>query len=282
MQRPFKIVVRATERDQNLSILFNEIRKYEPLTVKEELKLIKEAQAGSERARDLLVKHNLRFVISVAKSYNTKRNQLGDLINVGSMGLIKSIDLFKETNGVKFISYAVWHIRSAIGGYLESTDEMIKIPSNVQRKLKQIKTTLNNSLVSGDEITTAEDLIEGKDNEYGLNMVINTKTFSINAPYGSKNESDSDSSMTFEDMLENNLFVSPEDGYDKKYIKKRIFEYIEGLNYYEREIIKYYYGFYGFTYNTRIISEHLGLTKPKVDLKLKKTLRDMRENLELY
>lgn len=110
----------AEHDDGPLELYFADIRGHPLLTAEEETGLGRKIQAGDPTALDLLVRSNLRFVVSVAKRYQNLGVPLPDLIAEGNVGLIRAANLFDPDRGVKFISYAVWWIRQAI---LRSLDE---------------------------------------------------------------------------------------------------------------------------------------------------------------
>lgn len=102
------------ERLEEIDAYFNTIKGYEPLTKEEESKLASAARQGDSSALDKLITANLKFVVTVAKPYRGLGLPFSDLIAEGNLGLIKAATRFDETKGVRFISYAVWWIRSAI------------------------------------------------------------------------------------------------------------------------------------------------------------------------
>ena len=112
--RQIKITTNITNRDsEGLDKYLSDISREPMISVEEETELAHKIHLGGvegERARDRLVKANLRFVVSVAKQYQHKGLSLTDLINEGNIGLVKASDKFDETRGFKFISYAVWWI----------------------------------------------------------------------------------------------------------------------------------------------------------------------------
>jgi RNA polymerase primary sigma factor len=96
-----------------------------------------------------LTKHNLRFVVSVAKQYQNQGLSLSDLINEGNLWLIKAAGRFDESRGFKFISYAVWRIRQAILIALAESSRMVRLPLNkvsLTNKINKAYTELEQDL----------------------------------------------------------------------------------------------------------------------------------------
>lgn len=147
-----------TKREtRSINNYFNELNKYHVLTPEEENELaFRVSQYGDKEARDKLIKHNLRFVVSVAKQYETVNNKVEDLINEGNIGLIKAAETFDPTRGFKFISYAVWHIRQKIMAYLKDSNIM-RIPVNKSTNASKIKKLLAQHLIENDNIPMGLD-----------------------------------------------------------------------------------------------------------------------------
>ena len=91
------------------------------------------------KAREELVKRNLRFVISVAKQYIIDGISLEDLVNEGNIGLITASERFNPTSGLKFISYSVWWIRKGILAYLSNNSRTIRLPNHKIDAIKKYK-----------------------------------------------------------------------------------------------------------------------------------------------
>ncbi|MEW6750364.1 MAG: RNA polymerase sigma factor RpoD/SigA [Candidatus Latescibacterota bacterium] len=107
------MVAYRTEFDP-VDLYWRDIKDTEPLSREAEVELFQRVRAGDEQARQVLVKANLRFVLSVAHDYRDFGMSLIDLVSEGNMGLMEAIRRFDETRGFKFITYAVWWIRQAM------------------------------------------------------------------------------------------------------------------------------------------------------------------------
>lgn len=141
--RALKITNSITRRDEkSLEKYLNDISKYDVLTPEEELKLFKKFRAGDERALLKILRHNLRFVVSVAKQYQHLGLWLGDVVNEGNIGLIKAARRFDETKGFKFISYAVWWIRQSILQAVNEKSRKIRLPLNRYATISNVMTQL--------------------------------------------------------------------------------------------------------------------------------------------
>ncbi len=127
--RTIKITPAITRRgERSLDHYLNEIAKYTVLTAEEEYHLFVQRSVDTDLVLDKIVKHNLRFVVSVAKKYQDCGLPLVSLINEGNLGLIKAAERFDHTRGFKFISYAVWWIRQSILGALNEKSRKIRTP----------------------------------------------------------------------------------------------------------------------------------------------------------
>lgn len=113
--------VKRYEHIEELDKYFEDVKKYKKrLTREEEVNLAYKIKDGDEAALDKLIKHNLRFVVSVAKKYRYKTDvSFADLISEGNIGLIKAAKKFDPTRNIKFSSYAVWWIKASINECIE-------------------------------------------------------------------------------------------------------------------------------------------------------------------
>jgi len=114
--------VKKFEYIEELDTYFKEVEKYKKkLTREEEKELGYRIQNGDEEAVSILVKHNLRFVVSIAKKYRKYTNvSFADLISEGNIGLIKAAHRFNPNKNVKFSCFAVWWIKASINECIEN------------------------------------------------------------------------------------------------------------------------------------------------------------------
>ena len=96
----------------------------EPLSAKDEMKYLKQMKEGSEEARNILIERNLRLVAHICKKYSTAKAEQDDLISIGTIGLIKGINSFEPSKGIRLATYAARCIDNEILMYLRSTKKL--------------------------------------------------------------------------------------------------------------------------------------------------------------
>ncbi|MBR9922641.1 MAG: RNA polymerase sigma factor RpoD/SigA [Bacteroidetes bacterium] len=159
--RALKITNSITRRDEkSLDRYLAEIARYEVLSPEEEIALFDRLEAGDEHAMEQIVRHNLRFVVSVAKQYQHLGLGLGDLINEGNIGLIKAAKRFDTTRGFKFISYAVWWIRQAILQSINEKSKQIRLPQNLKGRTNKIMKSILDILQTKERDPLPEEIAE--------------------------------------------------------------------------------------------------------------------------
>lgn len=131
----------AMGEDGVLSSYLREVRRTPLLTREEELDLAGRARAGDQEALQRLVKANLRFVVNVVKRYRRAGVGFLDLINEGNVGLIRAARKFDPDKGLRFISYAVWWIRTTIGLFLARQGGVLAIPAKKMGLVYKMEST---------------------------------------------------------------------------------------------------------------------------------------------
>jgi RNA polymerase nonessential primary-like sigma factor len=131
-------------------IYFNEIGGHTLLRADEELALARAMKAGDFAARQKLIKHNLRLVVSIAKHYTNRGLALADLIEEGNLGLIHALEKFDPERGFRFTTYATWWIRQAVERAIMNQSRTIRLPAHVVKELNVVLRALRHLEMHGD------------------------------------------------------------------------------------------------------------------------------------
>jgi RNA polymerase primary sigma factor len=121
-----------------LQLFLKDIGKVELLTAAEEVELAKRIERGDHRAKQERVEANLRLVVSIAKRYRNQGLPFLDLIQEGTIGLVRAAEKFDWRKGYKFSTYATWWIRQAVARALADKGRTIRMPVHVVEKLNKI------------------------------------------------------------------------------------------------------------------------------------------------
>src|SRR5438874_876748 len=124
-----------------LQLFLKDIGKVELLTAAEEVELAKRIERGDHRAKQEMVEANLRLVVSIAKRYRNQGLPFLDLIQEGTIGLVRAAEKFDWRKGFKFSTYATWWIRQAVARALADKARTIRMPVHVVEKLNKIMRT---------------------------------------------------------------------------------------------------------------------------------------------
>jgi RNA polymerase primary sigma factor len=121
-----------------LQLFLKDIGKVELLTAAQEVTLAKRIERGDHRAKQEMVEANLRLVVSIAKKYRNQGLPFLDLIQEGTIGLVRAAEKFDYRKGFKFSTYATWWIRQAVARALADKARTIRMPVHVVEKLNKI------------------------------------------------------------------------------------------------------------------------------------------------
>jgi RNA polymerase primary sigma factor len=139
--RPAQIAKAVDEGRESLDLYLDEISRVPLLSRDEELELARKAFRGDVKAQERLARHNVRFVVSVAKKFQNRGVPLVDLIGEGNLGLMTAARKFDPDRGVKFISYAVWWIRQAVQAAIARHGRPVRVPLNRTADLSRLGRT---------------------------------------------------------------------------------------------------------------------------------------------
>ena len=139
--RPAQIDKAVDEGRESLDLYLDEISRVPLLTREQEMELARKAFRGNVAAQEKLARHNVRFVVSVAKKFQNRGVPLVDLIGEGNLGLMTAARKFDPDRGVKFISYAVWWIRQAVQAAIARHGRPVRVPLNRTADLSRLGRT---------------------------------------------------------------------------------------------------------------------------------------------
>ena len=170
------------------------------LTLDEEKALINRLSQGDEDAKRILVEHNLRLAVSVAKRYTNRGVSLPDLVQEGNIGLMIAADKFDKAENCKFSTYAVYWIKQRITRYIADNSRTVRVPVYMHEFIKKVERTKKNLAlktngeVSREEVASAlnvsvDEIIKAE--KYGSDCV------SLETKIKSGEESDSSELSTF-------------------------------------------------------------------------------------
>ncbi len=274
--RQLKITKSITNREsESLEKYLQEIGREDLITVEEEIELAQRIRNGDRAALEKLTRANLRFVVSVAKQYQSQGLSLPDLINEGNLGLIKAAQKFDETRGFKFISYAVWWIRQSILQALAEQSRMVRLPLNqtgLQNKISKASAKLeqaNERRPSVEELAEELDVPVEKVTE---TLKISNRTLSVDAPLSDDEGSSMIDVMTNEDAPNTDHTLMHES------LSLEIDRALSVLNERERDIIKKFFGLGRPEMTLEEIGQELGLTRERVRQIKENAIKQLQRN----
>ncbi len=127
-----------TDSANTLQTYLREIRRAPLFTPEQEFATAQRARAGDFAARQRLIEHNLRLVVSIAKNYLGRGMPMSDLIEEGNLGLMHAITKFEPERGFRFSTYASWWIRQSIERAIVHQARLVRLPVHVVRELNLV------------------------------------------------------------------------------------------------------------------------------------------------
>ena len=241
-----------------------------------EVELARKIRAGDQRALEKLVRANLRFVVSVAKQYQSQGLSLPDLINEGNLGLIKAAKRFDETRGFKFISYAVWWIRQSIMQALAEQARIVRLPLNQIGAANKVKKAFSNLEQKFEREPTAEELaneLEVDTERISYTMKMPGRHVSMDAPFVPGEDN------TLLDVLTNPDAPHADSTLMAESLHTEINRSLETLPEREKDVIKLFYGI-GVEHGLSLeeIGEKFDLTRERVRQLKEKAIKTLRQN----
>lgn len=228
--------------DDILQMYLKQIGKKKMLTKNEELELGKKIREGNskerENAMDKLVQSNLRLVVSIAKRYVGQGVLFMDLVQEGSLGLIKAAEKFDYRRNLKFSTYATWWIKQTIIRAISNYSRTIRIPVHMLEKIRRYKKACgkiysNDALNQDDETVSCLSGLDFKRLEEVKNA-IKIEPVSLDTLVTDD--------LCIQDYVEDSTYISPENCAEHTLQERDVIKLIGVLDKREQEIIKRRFG----------------------------------------
>ena len=248
--------------DTAIKLYLREIGQVKLLTPDEEVDLAAKIKRGDKKAREQMIKANLRLVVKIAHDYEGLGLPLLDLISEGNIGLMKAVERFDPNKGGKLSTYGAWWIKQSIKRALANQSKTIRLPVHLVDKISKMRrTSLKLQEVLGRE-PTDEELAE----ELGMTVsrVTQLRTAairpaSLDAPIGD------DESNNFAEIVEDEEADTPYEELEDKTVTKMLQEMVKTLEPRESTILRYRFGLDGGSEKTlEEVGEKFGVTRERV------------------
>jgi RNA polymerase primary sigma factor len=225
-----------------LQLFLKDVGKVDLLTAAQEVELAKRIERGDHRAKQEMVEANLRLVVSIAKRYRNQGLPFLDLIQEGTIGLVRAAEKFDYRKGFKFSTYATWWIRQAVARALADKARTIRMPVHVVEKLNKIVRSERKLRAElGREPTAAEiarDLELGVEEVEAIRRTAQTPV-SLEKPVGDDEESE------FGHFITDESEPLPDEAAEVTLRKETLAQILGTLSTRERRVLELRYGLNG-------------------------------------
>jgi len=235
-----KLPAQSTELPAALQSYLKGIGETPLLNRQEETNVARRVRRGESKARELMIKSNLRLVVKIAADYNHCGLPLMDLISEGNLGLMKAVERFKPSRGVKFSTYACWWIKQSIRRALANQGKTVRLPVHLVDKIQRLRRV---SSAMGAELgrdpTDAElaDELQMETARVTKLREISAGTVSLDVNIGSDGEDG-----TLVDLLADPVAVDPTEEHSQTDFREAVSRSMSVLNTRELEILRLRFG----------------------------------------
>ena len=226
----------------SLQLFLKDIGKVTLLTAAQEVELSKRIERGDHRAKQEMVEANLRLVVSIAKNYRNQGLPFLDLIQEGTIGLVRAAEKFDYRKGFKFSTYATWWIRQAVARALADKARTIRMPVHVVEKLNKISRAERKLVGELGHDPTAEEIAQELDLEREEVEQIRRSAqapVSLEKPVGDEEESE------FGHFLADQSEALPDEAAETTLRKETLKRILGALSPRERRVLELRYGLDG-------------------------------------
>ena len=260
--------------DDPVRIYLKDIGKIPLLTAARELELARLAAAGDKKAKDELIRANLRLVVSIAKKHINKGMFLLDLIQEGNLGLMKAVEKFDYSKGYKFSTYATWWIRQAISRAIADQARTIRIPVHMVETIHKVSRTTRQLLQELGREPTIDEIAERMETtpeKIREIQKIAQDPVSLETPVGEEEDSH------LGDFVEDNESQTPSEKASDSMLREQLQNVLETLSPREAEVIRLRYGLYnGRPLTLEEVGQRFNITRERIRQIEAKALRKLR------
>lgn len=247
--------------DDSLGAYLKKISNIPLLSREEEVAMARRIQQGDTEAEHDLVRHNLRYVVSVANRYKGTGLPLLDLINEGNIGLIQAARRFDPERGVKFITYAVWWIRQAIMHALADQSSTVRLPVKQAGILYKIAESFNKLQKKLSREPTNDELAEALSlpiEEMEALLRVYRTHLSLDAPVGEYEDT------SYLDLLEETSMPSVEEQVLHSALASEVNALLETLPPRERKVLRMRFGMDGKPQTLEEVGKQMNLSRERI------------------
>jgi RNA polymerase primary sigma factor len=264
--------------DTAIKLYLREIGQVKLLTPQEEIQLAAKIKKGDKKAREQMIKANLRLVVKIARDYEGIGLPLLDLISEGNIGLMKAVERFDPKKGGKLSTYGSWWIKQSIKRALANQSKTIRLPVHLVdkiSKMRRISMQLQEELgrePTDDELAVELDMTASRVTQMRLAAI---RPASLDAPIGDEE------SNNFAEVVQDENADTPYEQLEDKTVTGMLREMVTKLDPREATILRYRFGLDGGSERTlEEVGEKFGVTRERVRQIQNIALRKMRKMIE--
>ena len=268
--------------DTNIGLYLREISQVPLLTPQEEVKLAAQIKRGNKKARERMIKANLRLVVKIAHDFSNYGLPLLDLVSEGNIGLMKAVERFDPKKGGKLSTYASWWIKQSIKRALANQSKTIRLPVHLVDKIGKIRRVSAQMTEELGREPSTEELAE----ELGLApaKVAHLKNVAVR-PASLDAKLNADDDTAFGDLVSDERAEDPFATLRDKDLREEVGDLLDVLDPRERKIISFRFGLGGGKERTlEEVGRKFGVTRERIRqlqnialLKMRKALRKREE-----
>jgi RNA polymerase primary sigma factor len=286
--------------DDSVSLYLNEMDRVPLLSREEEVGLAKRIEAGrnarkkifdlglkdqpgsslkqdiedGQRAREHLIKANVRLVVNIAKKYRRYSSSFLDLIQAGNVGLIRAVDKFDYTKGNRFSTYATWWIRRSVLRHLNQKERTIRLPNYLSTRIRKVHKIRKELMINNSSEPTMAEVgakVNMSADEVRRLLGYARRSISLDQPIGEDGEAN------LQSYIENKNAPNPFTEVNQNLMSEEVIESLKVLTEREAKILTLRFGLGGSNSHTlKELGEIFGITRERIRQIQKGALKKLR------